>query len=310
VARTASIYHITAEALLLHTGVPTNDARLVDFPPLAPLAASRLAWVMRTTRGRVLRMTHPASAVTLGRYVGFRQPLCRCQHCEMRRAKILPTIKHRSWYEAWRLCCGGCRLPFHSTTTGLLPATREQLWRDAIAGSALAAKFVVGRPSGLLPPDLIWKIGSVRLCASRAPCTLAVHLLVPEATHPSLASSARLQGPTILRSAPPKRLAILALLARAEGRAHEWITNTLEAASPKGRRIVTSALSELPDVIRDEILSRRDGPSKERWTVRNGALIVQHQQIRLKTAANLRQINEACRKLEAILHQTPTDSQN
>jgi len=170
-------------------------------------------------------------------------------------------IKHRSWHEAWRLCCGGCRLPFRSTSTGLLPAAVEQLWRDAIAGSALAAKFVVGRPSGLLPPDLIWKIGSVRLWASRAPCTLAVHLLVPEATHPSLAWSARLQGPTFLRSAPPKRLAMLVLLARAEGRAREWITSTLKAISPKGRRIVNSALSDLPDVIRDETLSRSDDPS-------------------------------------------------
>lgn len=169
-----------------------------------------------------------------------------------------------------------------------------------LPGSALVAKFVVGRPCGLLPPDLVWKIGSAPLSASHAPNALAAHLLVPEARHPSLNWSSRQEGPTIWRSAPPKRLTMLALLARAEGRMREWVVNVLDAASPSGRRLVHSALSELPDAIRDEVVATDPKTATPSWTIRNGALLVQQHQLRLKLAANLRQIDEVCLKLSAM----------
>lgn len=101
---------------------------------------------------------------------------------------------------------------------------------------------------------------------------------------------------------------MLALLARADGRTPAWISTVLDAASPRGRSLVNSALSELPDAIRDEIYAGKCGAATQSWTVRNGALLVQQHQIRLELAANLRQIDEVCLKLDAMLPRKSGDS--
>ena len=96
--------------------------------------------------------------------------------------------RSRSWYEAWRVSCGFCHQPFHigsdfaDQTKG--PLVPDALWKDAVNGSRLFDRYLVGKPCGWLPPPLVWTLASAPIHSpSPGHFRVAFELIVPEANH-------------------------------------------------------------------------------------------------------------------------------
>ena len=148
-----------------------------------------MAWGLRTTAARIRRAGHPVSIGRSKELVGITVPMSRCLACGKRRRagnEFQPIS--RSWYEAWRVLCGFCRRPFHigsgyADRTKEAPLVSEGLWDDAVRGSKLFDRYLVGRPCGGLPPRLIWALASTPIL-SRSHARVAFGLIVPEASHP------------------------------------------------------------------------------------------------------------------------------
>ena len=71
--------------------------------------------------------------------------------------------------------------PVHHLDAALVP---DPLWRDAVKGSELFERYLLGRPCGWLPPRLIWSLASLPVRRRRRMQT-AFELIVPEASAPA-----------------------------------------------------------------------------------------------------------------------------
>jgi TniQ len=163
--RTAHVYRVTAADVLAHFGIDWPDPlRQADFAQSARIKA-RLAWGLRTTAERIQRAGHPVSAWRANELVAIDIPFSRCTACERAWSSSSPVLRpcSRSWYEAWRVKCGFCGRPFHlggSPSRSSLDAVlvTDRLWRDAVDGSDIFERYLLGRPCGWLPPRLIWSL--------------------------------------------------------------------------------------------------------------------------------------------------------
>ena len=123
-------------------------------------------------------------------------PFSRCAACEQTWSNSSPALRpySRSWYEAWRVKCGFCGRPFHLGVSSSSPNSdavfvTDRLRRDAVDGSELFERYLLGRPCGWLPPRLIWLLTSIPVRRRRR-CQMAFELIVPEASAPSVRNAA------------------------------------------------------------------------------------------------------------------------
>jgi len=158
--RTAHVYTVTAVDVLVHFGIVWPDPlRQADFAQSARIKA-RLAWALRTTTARIQRAGHPVSAWRANELVAIDIPFSRCAACEQTWSSGSPALRpySRSWYEAWRVKCGICGRPFHlgnsSAPNPDAILVTDRLWRDAVDGSELFERYLLGCPCGLAAASL------------------------------------------------------------------------------------------------------------------------------------------------------------
>jgi hypothetical protein len=311
--RTARTYSTSARDVLTHFGIdPPDSMREIDFFQSLEVR-NRLAWGLRTTAARIRSAGHPVSLGRSKELVRITVPLSKCLGCGKRQRainEIQPIC--RSWYEAWRVSCGFCRRPFHigsdyTDRTTDAPLVSDVLWEDAVHGSKLFDRYLVGRPCGWLPPRLIWMLASTPI-RSRSHTRIAFGLIVPEAFHPAYGSLHEFPSQTCRTRNPFKRLALLAALYRFDREPHEWLQAISNAATELGQAAIAKLLRELPDGIGHELL--RINP--ENTTLTRDPLYacqaIELDEIRLKLAANLRRTEKFCRMINDYRTATLADS--
>lgn len=225
--RTAHIYSASVPDILTHFWIrPPGSLRTFDFSQ-PPEITARLAFGLRTTAARIQRASHPVAIGRAIECVALTMPLSRCSICDKRwRDKSSSRPISRSWYEAWRVSCGLCRKPFYirsmlADQTKGISFVPDGLWQDAVAGSKLFERYLVGQPCGWLPPKLILKLASTPI-HSRSDIRVAFGLIVPEASHPAYEALHRSTSMTCQRGNPFKRLAFMAALHRFDQEPHQW----------------------------------------------------------------------------------------
>jgi hypothetical protein len=312
-ARTAHIYSASGQDILTHFGIdPPDSSRDIDFSQ-PPEVRARLAWGFRTTAARIHRAGHPVSIRRSKELIGIAVPFSRCRDCNKRSragSEIQPIS--RSWYEAWRVSCGFCRRPFHigsafADRTKGIPLVPDGLWSDAVDGSKLFERYLVGRPCGWLPPRLIWTLASTPI-RSRSHARVAFGLIAPEASHPAYGTLHQSPSRTCRTRNPFKRLALMAALHRFDQKPHEWLQAFSGAATESGRAAISKLLHELPDGIGHKLLRRNPGNTTLRRDMLYACQAVELGEIRLKLAANLRRTEEFCRMINDYRSAASADS--
>ncbi len=299
--RTAHVYRVTPADVLTHFGIDWSDPlRQLDFDQPDRIKA-RLAWGLRTTAARIQRAGHPLSAWRANELVAITIPFSRCAACEIawssRPAALRPCS--RSWYEAWRVKCGFCSRPFHLGGDSSGPnrdavLVTDRLWRDAVDGSTLFERYLLGRPCGWLPPRLIWSLASIPVRRQRG-LQMAFGLIVPEASVPAFGMLQTACAPTCRTINSFRRLVLMATVHRFNLDPIGWLREFSSAATAAGRTAVANLLSTLPNAIAGVMRGSAPSPSAE-----SGYLCqaVEMHQVRLKLAVNLRQIREFCLKFD------------
>jgi hypothetical protein len=309
--RTAHVYTATAVDVLAHFGIVWPDPlRQADFAQPARIKA-RLAWGLRTTAARIQRAGHPVPVWRANELVAIDIPFSRCAACEQSWSSSSPALRpySRSWYEAWRVKCGFCGRPFHlgASSTPSNPdaiVVTDRLWRDAVDGSNLFERYLLGRPRGWLPPRLIWSLASIPVRRRRR-LQMAFELIVPEASAPTFGMRQVTCATTCRNINPFRRAAMMAAVQRFNQDPRDWLRKFSSSATVAGRTTIARLLSTLPDGIAGSMLG--DAP------LTAGALgyvcqAVEAHQIRLKLAANLGQIRDFCTQLDVNARHNPVES--
>ena len=256
--RTAQSYGTSVRDVLTHFGIwPPDLPREIDFYPSLEVRA-RLAWGLRTNSARIQRAGHPVSFRCANGFIAKAEPLSQCLNCDGRwRARSASGPISRSWYEAWQVSCGFCHRPFHIgsafTDQKKGPRVPDGLWQDAINGSKLVERYLVGQPCGWLPPRLIWTLTSIPI-RSRQRVRVAFGLIVPEASHPAYGALHLSSSKTCRTGNPFRRLAFLAALHRFDQEPHEWLQAFFNAATEMGKAAISKLLLDLPHGIGHELL--------------------------------------------------------
>ena len=300
--RTARIYRVTATDVLTHFGIDWSDPlRQLDFDQSARIKA-RLAWGLRTTAARIQRAGHPLSAWRANELVAITIPFSRCAACETAWSSKRPALRpcSRSWYEAWRVKCGFCGRPFHLGGNPSAPNrdavfVTDRLWRNAVDGSELFERYLLGQPCGWLPPRLIWTLASIPVRRQRG-LQIAFGLIVPEASAPPFGMLETVRATTCRTANPFRRLVLMAAVHRFNQNPLGWLQRLSSAATTAGRTAIASLLSTLPDAAAG--LMRGDAPPAG---VESGYLCqaVETHEVRLRLTVNLRQIREFCLEFDA-----------
>jgi len=310
--RTGRLYGVTTRDVLRHFGIePPDSLRQMDFAQL-PAVQTRLAWGLRTTAARIQRAGHPVSIWRANELVALAVPLSRCPWCDRRwRNDITSRPISRSWYEAWRVACGFCHRPFHLGSEArdqddhaLVP---DGLWEDAIEGSKLLERYLLGQPCGWLPPRLIWTLMSAPI-HSRDGCRVGFGLIIPEASHPAYGTLHQSSAKTCRTENPFKRLALLAVLHRFNQHPQGWLQVLSKATTQEGRAVMASVLNKLPSSISDALLEESPKYTTLRRELLYACQSIELHQMRLRLAANVRQIREFCRELAATAPQYTSES--
>jgi hypothetical protein len=313
--RTAHIYGASARDVLTHFGVkPPDSLRQMDFAQ--PLEVkTRLGWGLRTNTARIQRAGHPIPIRHANELVAIAVPLSRCPVCDRRwRAESATRPISRSWYEAWRVACGFCRRSFHlgSESRGQkkdVPLVPERLWQDAVKGSKLFERYLVGQPCGWLPPRLIWTLASAPI-HRRDGFLVGFGLIVPEASHPAYGTLHQSFANTCRTENLFKRLALLAAVHRFNADPHGWLQAFSDSATERGRAAISTLLSELPSAIRHVMTEEACANTTPRRALLYACHSIERHQIRLRLAANLRQIDEFRLKLTSAASHKPSESRS
>jgi hypothetical protein len=256
--RTGHFYGVTTRDVLMHFGFePPDSLRQIDFAQPLEVKA-RLAWGLRSTVARIQRAGHPVSIWRANELVALAGPLSRCPACDRRGRTDGPSQPiSRSWYEAWRVACGFCRRPFHFGSDASdqedCPHVPDGLWQDAVEGSKLFERYLVGQPCGWLPPRLIWMLASAPI-HSRDGLRVGFGLIIPEASHSAFGTLHRVPARICRTENPFKRLALLAVVHRFNQDPQGWLQTFSEAATEAGRAVMCRVLNKLPSTISDALL--------------------------------------------------------
>jgi TniQ len=299
--RTAHVYAVSAGDVLTHFGIVRPDPlRQTDFAQSAQIKA-RLAWGLRTTASRIHRAGHPVPAWRAKELVAIDVPVSHCAACEQAWSSSSPTLRprSRSWYEAWRVRCGFCGRPFHLGASSSPPNSdavlvTDCLWRDAIKGSELFERYLLGLPCGWLPPRLIWSLASIPVRLRRR-LQRAFELIVPEASASTFGIREATCATTCRTMNPFRRVAMMAAIQRYNQDPLGWLRKLSSAATEAGRAAIARLLSTLPEAIAGPM--RGDVPVRFADSGFQCQAVEVHQ-VRLKLAVNLRQIHAFCRELD------------
>ena len=295
--RTAHVYTATAVDVLAHLGIASPEpSRQADFVQSARIKA-RLAWGLRTTAARIQRAGRPVPAWRASEPVAIDVPFSQCAACEQAWSNSFPTRRpySRSWYEVWRVKCGFCGRPFHLGVSSSPPNSEavlvtDRLWRDAIDGSELFERYLLGRPCSWLPPRLIWSLASAPV---RRPRRLqkAFELIAPEASASTFGIRQATCATTCRTINPFRRVAMMAVVQRFNQDPRRWLRKFSSSATMAGRTAIARLLSTLPAAIAG---SMRNGAPRPVSGPDYLCQVVEAHQIRLKLAANLVQIRDFC----------------
>jgi hypothetical protein len=293
--RTAQFYDVSSGDLLVHFGVmsPRQPVRTIDFA-LPPSIENRLSWCLRTNQLRIRNRCHLVSITRADTFIALSEPISRCTACNTKgRRDPARRPMFRSWFETWQIACGACRQPFHlsrphSGPRKANPDVSSLLWLDAKEGSALFARYLAGQPCGILPPGLVLRLLSARVCRHRGVRT-GFGLIVPDTTHPGFGAIHASPVRRIRTRNPFKRLALLAALHRFNQRPTVWVSELANAATEGGRTAIIAVLASLPDPIREYLTQRIPSRAPPR-SLSYASLDVELHQIRRKLSVNLRQI--------------------
>jgi len=306
--RTGQIYGVSARDVLRHFGVtPPEALRLMDFAQPLEIKA-RLAWCLRTNVTRIRRASHPVSIKRSIGHIAIEAPFFNCLTCARKRQTNVPCHPvSRSWYESWRIACGFCGRPFHlgprpSNHAMELPPVPDNLWQDAVAGSKIFECYLGGEPCGWLPPRLIWALASIPI-SSRSGARTGFGLIILEACHAAYGGLHQSPASTVRTKNAYRRLGLLAVLHRFNQNPARWIQAFSDAATEAGKAAISALLDDLPDAVGDALHEE----TAAHTTLRRGLLYAcqaaELHQLRLKIAANLRQIDEFCLKLTSAAPQ-------
>jgi hypothetical protein len=297
--------------VLAHFGIVWSDPlRQADFAQSAQIKA-RLAWGLRTTAARIQRAGHPVPAWRGNELVAIDIPFSRCAACEQTWSNSSPALRpySRSWYEAWRVKCGFCGRPFHLGVSSSSPNSdavlvTDRLWRDAVDGSELFERYLLGRPCGWLPPRLIWSLASIPVRRRRR-CQMAFELIVPEASAPAFGMRQATCVTTCRTINPFRRVAMMAAVQRFNRDPLGWLKKFSSSATVTGRTAIARLLSTLPDAIVGSMRGTAPLPvaAPSYW-----CQAVEVHQIRLKLAVNLGQIRDFCTELNVNALHNPVES--
>ncbi|WOJ91178.1 hypothetical protein RZS28_07870 [Methylocapsa polymorpha] len=306
--RTACFYSVSAHDLLVQFGVaPTTQIRTIDFD-LPASVQHRLSWCLRTNTLRIRNMCHSIPIVRAQRFVAISEAVSRCATGDLR-WQGNPTTRpiFRSWFESWQISCGVCRRPFHipqsrNVEAKAIKKVPETLWQDAMAGSALFAQYISGKPCGILPPKIVWLLASAPMRRHDGGGT-GFRLIVPESSRPVF-EAIHSSPPTTIRTKNPfKRLTLLAAFHRFDQHPAAWVGELAEAATEAGRRAIFAVLENLPSTIRDALTHRGCLGRISAGYLKHASRDIELHDIRLKLAVNLRQIDQTCLKLIAVASQ-------
>jgi len=240
-------------------------------------------------------------------------PFSQCAACEQAWSSSSPTLRprSRSWYEAWRVKCGFCGRPFHlgassSPSNPDAVLVTDRLWRDAIDGSKLFERYLLGRPCGWLPPRLIWSLASIPV-RRRARLQMAFELIVPEASASTFGIRQATCATTCRTINPFRRVAMMAAVQRFNQDPRGWLREFSSSATAAGRTTIARLLSTLPAAIAGSL---RDGTPLPVGGPDYLCQAVEAHQIRLKLAVNLVQIRDFCTELDANAPHNPGESRD
>ena len=195
-------------------------------PKLGCVSKSRsgpLCWAPSWLRisfeqNQCLVLSHPVPAWRGNELVAIDIPFSRCAACEQTwSSSSCPTLRpySRSWYEAWGVKCGFCGRPFHLGVSSSPPNSdtvlvTDRLWRDAVDGSELFERYLLGRPCGWLPPTFdLGPVASIPVRRRRR-CQMAFELIVPEASAPAFGMRRATCVTTCRTINPFRRVAMMA----------------------------------------------------------------------------------------------------
>jgi len=196
--------------------------------------------------------------------------------------------------------CGFCGRPFHlgassSPSNPDAVLVTDRLWRDAIDGSKLFERYLLGRPCGWLPPRLIWSLASIPV-RRRARLQMAFELIVPEASASTFGIRQATCATTCRTINPFRRVAMMAAVQRFNQDPRGWLREFSSSATAAGRTTIARLLSTLPAAIAGSL---RDGTPLPVGGPDYLCQAVEAHQIRLKLALNLVQIRDFCTELDA-----------
>jgi hypothetical protein len=256
--RTAQLYEVSPQGLLIHFGItPPDPLRLIDFA-LPTEVQTRLHWCLRTNVQRMRQACHPASASFARNLVAMAEPISYCFVCNPKGQGAPKALNiSKSWFESWRVACGRCGRPFHLHPTephkiDNLPRVSDELWTDAQAGSAIFTWYLAGKPCGPLPPQLTWRLISAVPPRANGYRT-GFGRMVPESLHPAFGTIHQSPVTSIRTENHFKRLALLAALQRFNERPKAWIEDLTETATQAGRATILGLLDSLPDKLRETL---------------------------------------------------------
>jgi hypothetical protein len=135
----------------------------------------------------------------------------------------------------------------------------DRLWRDAIDGSELFERYLLGRTCGWLRPRLIWSLASIPVRRRRR-LQMAFELIVPEASAPTFGIRQATCATTCRTINPFRRVAMMAVVQRFNQDPRGWLRKFLSSATATGRTAIARLLSTLPDGIAGSCKETRRGP--------------------------------------------------
>jgi hypothetical protein len=189
--------------------------------------------------------------------------------------------------------CGFCGRPFHLGDSSFAPnrdavLVTDRLWRDAVDGSKLFERYLLGLPCGWLPPRFIWSLASIPVRRQRG-LQIAFGLIVPEASAPPFGMLETVRATTCRTANPFRRLVLIAAVHRFNQDPIGCLQELSGAATAAGRAGIASLLSTLPNAVAGLMHGNVSPPAAG-----SGYLCqaVEMHQVRLRLTVNLRQIRE------------------
>ena len=112
----------------------------------------------------------------------------------------------------------------------------NRLWRDAVDGSELFERYLLGRPCGWLPPRLIWSLASIPVRRRRR-WQMAFELIVPEASAPAFGMRQATCVTTWRTINPFRRVAMMAAVQQFNQDPLGWLKKFSNSATVAGRTV-------------------------------------------------------------------------